>query len=116
MKQRFGQIVNITSVSGIIGLPRQINYASSKGGIIAFTKSLAREVAPYNIRVNAVAPGFIETDMLKNLDPKYMEGMLGQIPLGRLGKPKEVAKAVTFLAGDHAGYITGQVLRIDGGM
>ncbi len=114
MKQKSGNIINISSVSGIIGLARQTNYAASKGGIIAFTKALAKEVAQFNIRVNAVAPGFIETDMTHDLKDK--DKLAAQIPLGRFGSPKEVAKVVSFLASDKSQYITGQVIRIDGGL
>lgn len=116
LKQKSGNIVNISSVSGIVGLPRQTNYAASKGGIISFTKALAKEVAAYNIRVNAVAPGFIETDMLKDLREDFKNQVLQKIPLGRMGKPEEVAKAVKFLVSDEARYITGQTIVIDGGM
>lgn len=116
MKQKSGNIVNITSVSGIVGLERQTNYSASKAGIIGFTKSLAREVAKYNIRVNAVAAGFIETDMLSNLKEAYKTEMLEHIPLGRFGKPEEVAKIVKFLTSEAANYITGQTIIIDGGM
>lgn len=116
MKQKSGVVINITSVSGIVGLPRQTNYSASKAGIIGFTKSLAKEVAPYNIRVNAIAPGFIETDMLKVLTEEYKNQILKQIPLNRLGRPREVAKMVKFLVSDDAGYITGQTIAIDGGM
>ncbi|MCX5712726.1 MAG: SDR family oxidoreductase, partial [Candidatus Omnitrophica bacterium] len=116
LKQKSGSIVNITSVSGMIGLSRQTNYASSKAGIIGFTRSLARECAPYNIRVNAVAPGFIQTDMVAGLKPEYKEAMLANIPLNRFGKASEVAAAVKFLLSDAACFITGQVLVIDGGL
>lgn len=116
LKQKSGNIVNVSSVSGIVGLPRQTNYAASKGGMISFTKSLAKEVAAYNIRVNAVAPGFIETDMLKDLREDFKNQVLQRIPLGRMGKPEEVAKAVKFLVSDEARYITGQTIIIDGGM
>lgn len=116
LKQKSGNIVNVSSVSGIVGLPRQTNYAASKGGMIAFTKSLAKEVAAYNIRVNAVAPGFIETDMLKDLREDFKNQVLQRIPLGRMGKPEEVANAVKFLVSDEARYITGQTIVIDGGM
>ena len=116
IKQKSGVIVNITSVSGITGMSRQTNYSASKAGIIGFTKSLAKEVAPYNIRVNAVAPGFIETDMLKDLKEEYKSQIMKQIPLCRLGKPEEVARVVKFLVSDEAGYITGQTIVIDGGM
>lgn len=116
IKQQNGVIVNISSVSGIRGLPGQTNYSASKAAIIGFTKSLAREVAPYNIRVNAIAPGFIETDMLKGLREGYKERILDYVPLNRLGSPEDVAKAVRFLATDEARYITGQTIIIDGGM
>jgi len=116
IKQKSGVIVNITSVSGIMGMSRQTNYAASKAGIIGFTKSLAKEVASYNIRVNAVAPGFIETDMLRDLREDYKSQIIKQIPLGRLGRPEEVAKVVKFLVSDEANYITGQTIVIDGGI
>jgi len=116
MKQKKGVIVNISSVSGIIGLPRQTNYSASKAGIIGFTKALAREVAPYNIRINVVAPGFIETDMLKELKEEYKSQIINQLPSGRLGKAEEVAKVVKFLVSDEAGYITGQTIVMDGGL
>lgn len=114
MKQKSGNIVNISSVAGVIGTPRQVNYSSAKAGIIGLTKSLAREVAPYNIRVNAVAPGYIETDMTKDL--KQKEELVKRIPFGRFGNPDEVAKVISFLAGDKSGYITGQVIKVDGGL
>jgi 3-oxoacyl-[acyl-carrier protein] reductase len=116
IKQKSGVIINITSVSGIMGMPRQTNYSASKAGIIGFTRSLAREVASYNVRVNAVAPGFIETDMLDNLKEEYREQIIKQIPLNRMGKAEDVAKAVRFLVSDDASYITGQTLVIDGGL
>jgi 3-oxoacyl-[acyl-carrier protein] reductase len=116
IKQKSGVIVNITSVSGITGMSRQTNYSASKAGIIGFTKSLAREVASYNIRVNAVAPGFIETDMLKELKEEYKSQIMKQIPLCRFGRPEEVARVVKFLVSDEAGYITGQTIVIDGGL
>lgn len=116
IKQKSGVIINIASVSGIVGIPRQTNYSASKAGIIGFTKSLAKEVAPYNIRVNAVAPGFIETDMLNDLKDEYKQRILKQIPLMRLGRPAEIAKAVKFLVSDDAGYITGHTVVIDGGI
>ena len=116
IKQKSGVIVNITSVSGMVGIARQTNYSASKAGIIGFTKSLAREVAPYNIRVNAVAPGFIETDMLKDLKDEYREQFIKQIPLNRLGRAEEVARLVKYLVSDDAGYITGHTFVIDGGL
>jgi len=116
LKQKSGDIVNITSVTGLVGMPRQTNYAATKAGIIGFTKSLAREVAPYNVRVNAVAPGFIETDMVKGLSDKHKEEILKLIPLGRFGSPEEVAGVVAFLLSEKSEYITGQVIVTDGGM
>jgi 3-oxoacyl-[acyl-carrier protein] reductase len=116
VKQKSGNIVNITSVTGITGMSRQTNYAASKAGIIGFTKSLAKEVAAYNIRVNAVAPGFIETEMLKDLKETYRNQIIEHIPLGRMGKSEEVARVVKFLVSDSSNYITGQTIIIDGGM
>jgi len=116
MKQKQGNIINITSLSGIIGTPRQVNYSSSKGGVISFTRSLAREVAGFGIRVNAVAPGFVQTDMLDDLKDEYINDIKPQIPLGRFGEPCEVAKVVLFLASQRSEYITGQILRVDGGL
>jgi len=116
LKQKSGNIVNISSISGIHPMPGQVNYAAAKAGIIGFTKSLAKEVAPYNIRVNAVAPGFIETDMTANLGEKYREKLNKIIPLGRFGTTDEVARIVMFLLSDKSQYITGQVIQIDGGL
>lgn len=116
MKQKSGHVINISSVSGITGMPRQTNYAASKAGIIGFTKSLAKEVASYNIRVNAVAPGFIETAMLDDLKEEYKKRVLEQIPLKRMGTPKEIAGVVKFLLSEDAAYITGQTLAVDGGL
>lgn len=116
MKQKSGSIINITSVSGVVGMAGQVNYSSSKAGIIGFTKALAKEVARYGMTVNAVAPGFIETEMVEKLDKKYLEEMLKLVPMGRIGKAEEVARVVLFLVSDAARYITGQVLNVDGGM
>lgn len=116
MKQKSGNIVNVSSVSGVMGVARQTNYSAAKAGIIGFTKALAREVAGYNIRVNAVAPGFIETDMLSGLKEEQRKKIVTQIPLARLGEAKEVAKAVKFLVSDASQYITGQTIVVDGGM
>ncbi len=117
MKQKSGNIINISSVSGIIGLPRQTNYSASKAGMLGFTKALAKEIAPFNIRVNAIAAGFIETDMTKDLNENLKNKMLVQIPLSRFGTPEDVAKAVKFLAEEEeSSYITGQVIVIDGGL
>jgi 3-oxoacyl-[acyl-carrier protein] reductase len=116
LKKRKGIIVNISSVSGITGIAGQTNYSASKAGVIGFTKSLAREVAPYNIRVNSVAPGFIETDMLNGLKEEYKSQLLKRIPLNRFGRPEEVAWVVRFLVSDESNYITGQTIVIDGGM
>ena len=116
LKQKSGNIVNISSVSGIIGLARQANYAASKAGIIGFTKALARETGPYNIRVNAVAPGFIETDMVSGLKEEYKTELKKRIPLERFGNVEDVAGVVKFLLSEKSGYITGQTIVIDGGM
>ncbi len=116
MKARFGRIINITSVVGLSGNPGQTNYSATKAGVIGFTKSLAREVGSRGITVNAVAPGFIETDMTDELSDELKETLLKQIVLGRLGSPDEIARAVSFLASDQAAYITGQTLSVNGGM
>ena len=116
LRQRSGKIINLASVVGICGNAGQVNYAASKAGVIGMTKSAAKELASRNITVNAVAPGWIETDMTKDLPDTVKEHMLHNIPLGRIGKPEEIAAAVAFLASKEAGYITGQVLAVDGGM
>lgn len=116
MRKRAGRIINITSVSGIAGNAGQTNYSASKAGLIGFTKALAREVAARNITVNAVAPGFVPTALTNDLPADMKDASLKVIPLGRWGKPEEIAYAVTFLASDEAAYITGQVLSVDGGM
>lgn len=116
LKQQSGAIVNISSVGGIHPLPGQTNYAAAKAGLIGFTKSLAREVAPYNVRVNAVAPGFIDTEMTATIAPKKRELFLRSIPLQRFGTAEEVAASVLFLLSDRAQYITGQTLQLDGGL
>jgi 3-oxoacyl-[acyl-carrier protein] reductase len=116
MKARYGRIVNITSVVGVTGNAGQSNYAAAKAGIIGFSKSLAREVGGRNITVNCVAPGFIETDMTRELDAARRDALLGQIPLGRLGRPQDVAAAVLFLASPAADYITGSTLHVNGGL
>jgi len=116
MKRRAGRIINITSIVGLIGNKGQANYAASKAGLIGFTKAVAREYASRNVLVNCVAPGYIETDMTSALPAEAQSTLLGQIALGRLGQPADVAGAVLFLASDLAGYMTGQVLVVDGGM
>ncbi|MCX7739080.1 MAG: 3-oxoacyl-[acyl-carrier-protein] reductase [Hydrogenothermaceae bacterium] len=116
IKQRYGRVINISSIIGFIGNVGQINYSTTKAGLIGFTKSLAKEVASRNITVNAVAPGFIETDMTEVLTADIKEGYLKQIPLGRFGKPEDIANVVLFLASDMASYITGEVIHVNGGM
>ena len=116
MKQRYGRIVNLSSVTGLMGNMGQTNYAAAKAGILGMTKSYAREVASRGITVNAVAPGFIDTDMTEAMPEGAKDKIVTEIPMGRTGKPEDVAEAVAFLASEQAGYITGEVLRVDGGM
>ena len=116
MKQRYGKIINISSVVGVMGNAGQANYAAAKAGAIGFTKSIAKEVASRNITVNAVAPGFIDTEMTAKLPEKVKADMIAGIPLNRLGLPLDIANAIIFLSSDNASYITGQTLHIDGGM
>jgi len=115
-KQRYGRIINISSVVGLMGNAGQANYSASKAGLIGFTKSVARELASRNITVNAVAPGFIITNMTDVLPENVKEKLKDQIPLGRLGTPEDIANTVAFLASDSASYITGQTIAVDGGM
>ena len=116
IKQRSGRIINMASVSGVLGNAGQANYSASKAGVIGLTKSAARELASRGITVNAVAPGFINTEMTEVLSDKVKEGAVAQIPLGRFGETEDISNAVAFLASDEARYITGQVLNVDGGM
>lgn len=116
MKQRYGRIVNLSSVTGLMGNMGQTNYAAAKAGILGMTKSYAREVASRGITVNAVAPGFIDTDMTEAMPEGAKDKIITGIPMGRTGKPEDVAEAVAFLASEQAGYITGEALRVDGGM
>jgi len=116
MKERRGRIVNLTSVVGLTGNPGQANYAAAKAGLLGFTKSLARELGSRGITVNAVAPGFIDTDMTRALNEEQRAALLRQIPAGRLGTPAEVAAAVLFLVSPQAAYITGETLHVNGGM
>ncbi len=116
MRQRYGRVVNMASVVGVMGNAGQANYAASKGGVIAFTKTVAKEFAKRNITANAIAPGFIDTDMTKTIPEKIMEQMKAAIPLARLGQPEDVANLALFLASDLSSYITGQVVHVDGGM
>jgi 3-oxoacyl-[acyl-carrier protein] reductase len=116
VRARWGRIVNISSVVGLLGNAGQANYAASKAGIIGFTKSVAREVAGRGITANAVAPGYVETELTGVLPENIKEQILGQVPMGRLGEPEEIAEVVMFLAGERAAYVTGQTIAVDGGM
>ena len=114
--QRRGKIINISSISGILGTSGQTNYATTKGGVISFTKSLARELGPFNIHVNAVAPGLIESEVISRMPKEKVEAIIKSSSLGRMGKPEEVAQAVLFLASEGSNYITGQTIVVDGGI
>ena len=114
--EKRGKVINISSVSGILGTAGQTNYAATKGGVISFTKSLARELGHFNIHVNAVAPGLIESEVISRMPKEKVEAIIKSSSLGRMGKPEEVAQAVLFLASDHSNYITGQTLVVDGGI
>ncbi len=116
LKQKSGHIINISSVSGLIGLPRQVNYSASKGAVNAFTKALAKEVAPFGVRVNAITPGFIETEILAGFNDEQKQKIIDSIPLGRMGKPEDVAHCVKFLLSDAAQYMVGQIVTVDGGL
>ena len=116
ISQRRGKIINISSISGMIGTPGQVNYAATKGGMISFTKSLARELGSFNIHVNAVAPGLIESEVVSKMPKEKVEAIIKSSSLGRIGKPEEVARAVLFLASEHSDYITGQTIVVDGGI
>jgi 3-oxoacyl-[acyl-carrier protein] reductase len=116
IRQMGGRIINITSISGLRGSPGQVNYSASKAGMIGLTKAMARELGPFNVTVNAVAPGYIDTQMLSHLTPQFKTKMTKQTPLGRFGCPEEVSGVVEFLASDAASYITGQIIGVDGGL
>jgi len=116
MKQKSGKIINISSISGVIGLSRQTNYSAAKGAMNSFTKSLAKEVAACNINVNAIAPGFIETDMISELTEEQRKNILETVPLGKIGNSQDVANCAKFLLSEGAQYITGQVIHVDGGL
>ena len=116
IRQRWGRIINVTSVAGLVGNPGQANYSAAKAGIIGFTKAVAKEVASRNITVNAIAPGFVETEMTGSLTEQQREAILRQIPAGRVGRPEDVAPAAVFLASEEAAYVNGHVLTVDGGL
>ena len=116
MKKKYGRIINISSVSGLMGNYGQINYSAAKSGIIGLTKTTARELASRNITVNAVAPGYIQTDMVSDLNDKFKDELLKMIPLGRIGNPDEIASTVLFLSSENAGYITGETISVNGGL
>lgn len=116
LKNKFGRIINIASVVGLMGNPGQANYAASKGGVIALTKSVAKEIGAKNITCNAIAPGFIDTDMIESLPEDYLNNIIESVPAKRLGRPEEIAATAVFLASDLAGYITGQVIEVGGGI
>ncbi len=116
LKQKYGRIINLSSVTGVYGNAGQVNYAASKAGVIGMTKSMAKELASRNVTVNAVAPGYIDTDMTQAMSDMAKEAVLSQIPMKRAGKPEDIAETVAFLASDKAAYITGQVIGVDGGM
>jgi len=116
MMRRGGAIINMTSASGISGLPGQTNYSASKAGVIGFTKALAKEVARFGVRINAIAPGFIESDMTASIDEATRKKLYSRIPMGKPGTPREVARLALYLASEDAAYITGQVYGIDGGL
>ena len=116
LARRWGRVISVASNSGVTGQMGQTHYSAAKAGLIAFTKSVAREVAAYGVTANAVAPGFIDTEMLAGVPAKKMEEFIKTVPLGRMGRPEEVGELIAFLASDRAGYITGQTLRVDGGI
>jgi len=116
LKQKSGCIVNISSIAGLVGVARQTNYSAAKAGIIGFSKALAKEAGPYNVRVNVVCPGYIQTDMVESVPEKFRRELLENIPMKRLGRPEEVAQVCLFLASERASYITGKVVQIDGGL
>ena len=116
MKQKYGRIINISSIVGLIGNPGQANYAASKSGAIGLGKAVSKELAPRNITVNTIAPGYIDTEMVEKIDEKAKHKLLNQIPLGRIGSPEDIAATVVYLASDEAGYVSGQTIAVDGGM